>query len=366
MKLEPFALEQWLELHPEVKYNLALSTGPTWKLQELLDLMTDEEKQTLLQGKVAYCPSRGNASLRHAIAEWYGVDQDEVQIVTGASEALLSLFFHAAEPGANVVVPSPGFPPFTAVPESLGIETRTYTLRAENEFVLDTDAVLSLVDKHTKLLLVNTPHNPSGAVVPQEILRKLHDILADRGVQLVVDEVYRPIYHGEAYPTAASLPHSIVLGDLSKAFCLSGLRIGWIIDRDKARLEEHWNARSYFTISNTYVGEALAETAVRNREAIFARAREVAEVNLRHLEAFFSEHRDHLEWVRPTGSFTAFPRLVARDDSRPFCERAAERGVLLAPGDCFGFPQHFRMGFGACDEGFDEALTILGGVLKEI
>ncbi len=305
-------------------------------------------------------------TLRQAVAQWYGVDKDEVQIVTGASEALLSLFFHAAEPGANVVVPSPGFPPFTAVPESLGIETRTYTLRAEDEFALDADAVLSLVDDHTKLLLVNTPHNPSGAVVAPEILRKLHDITAERGVQLVVDEVYRPIYHGEAYPTAAALPHAIVLGDLSKAFCLSGLRIGWIIDRDEIRLEGHWNARSYFTISNTYVGEALAETAVRNREAIFVRAREVAEANLRRPRGLLFEHGDRLSWIRPTGSFTAFPRLVAHDDSRPFCERAAELGVLLAPGDCFGFPQHFRLGFGACDEGFDEALAILSEVLKEL
>ncbi|HXV64961.1 MAG TPA: pyridoxal phosphate-dependent aminotransferase, partial [Vicinamibacteria bacterium] len=105
--------------------------------------------------------------------------------------------------------------------------------------------------------------------------------------------------------------------------------------------------------------------AVRNRDAIFDRARAVSETNLASLDGFFHDHSNHLEWVRPPGGMTGFPRLVHAQDTRPFCESAAARGVLLAPGDCFGVPNHIRLGFGACTEGFDQALDGVSAALSD-
>src|SRR5713226_1727088 len=93
------------------------------------------------------------------------VSVESVQIVTGASEALLILMWLAAEPGANVVVPLPGFTTFTALPESLGLETRFYRIRKENDFRIDVEEVKKLADARTKLILVNSPHNPTGTTV---------------------------------------------------------------------------------------------------------------------------------------------------------------------------------------------------------
>ncbi len=146
---------------------------------------------------------------------------------------------------------------------------------------------------------------------------------------------------------------------------MAGLRVGWIIDRNRKRLEKHRNARSYFTISNGVFGEGLAEVTVRNRDRIFERARTTAARNLALLDSFFGEHEESLSWVRPQGGFTAFPSLTSGEDARALCRRVAERGVLLAPGDCFGYPSHLRLGFGACEGGFAEALGTFSAVLRK-
>src|SRR6204780_4044003 len=138
MQLKPFLLDIWLDAYEHgIEFNLAASTGPSWTLNEILSLAKDEERERFLNQKIVYSRPAGADGLGSAIAEMHGVDTDAVQVVTGASEALLILMWLAAEPGANVIVPRPGFTTFSALPESLRLETRFYTLRKENEFRID-------------------------------------------------------------------------------------------------------------------------------------------------------------------------------------------------------------------------------------
>jgi len=367
MKLRTFLLDEWLERYEgKIRYNLAASTGPSWNLEDLRRLMTEEENEIFQKTPLTYQPGHGTESLRRELAAMYGTKADEIQITTGAAEALLAIFFLAAEPGANVVLPYPGFPPFHAIPESFGLEVRRYELGAKNGFAFDLERVASLVDERTKLVLVNSPHNPTGAVISEADIRALEELTVKRGAQLVVDEVYHPIYRGSAPRSAGEYTRATILGDFSKAFSLSGIRVGWILERDPKRREEYWNARAYFSISNNFPGELIAEVAVRNRETIFDRAREVVASNLSILDQLFREHREILGWVRPEGGMTAFPWLVDGDNARPFCEEAAAKGVLLVPGDCFGFPSHFRLGFGACADGYEKAVEILSGTVAAV
>ena len=170
------------------------------------------------------------------------------------------------------------------------------------------------------------------------------------------DEVYHPIYHGPAARSASRLQHATVLGDFSKALCLSGLRTGWMLERDAKRRERYLNARSYFTVSNTALGEHLAVLAIEQRDGIYARAQNIAGANLKLLDQLIAEHRDIVRWVRPGGGMIAFPWLTAGGDARALCRGLAERGVLVAPGDCFGMPSHFRVGFAASGERFRAAI----------
>ena len=197
MKLPPFLLDQWLDqkfsANTSIEYDLGSSTGPVWTFRELLALAGDGGLERLLDTALSYTPAGGSLELRQAIASMENVDPDDVQVVTGAAEALVILFFLAAEPGVNVVLPSPGFPTNMALPEGLNIEIRRYTLRPENGFAVDLDQIRGLVDQNTRIVLVNSPHNPTGAVLSDKEMESLHDFCAERGIQFISDEVYHRI-----------------------------------------------------------------------------------------------------------------------------------------------------------------------------
>jgi aspartate/methionine/tyrosine aminotransferase len=366
MQLPPFLLEHWLERFqnatPPVRYDLGASTGPPWTLRELLAL-DDEFAAALGTTRLAYAPARGSASLREAIAAESGTDPESVLVTTGASEAVSILLCLAAGPTRNVVLPKTAFPAFAAVAGAWGLAVRTYELSRDEGFEFSPDAVLAAVDDDTALVLMNTPHNPTGAVAPRAAVERLAAELAVRRIPLVVDEVYHPLYFGAPVPSAASIRNVIVVSDLSKALSLPGLRIGWIIDADAKRRANAFEARSYFTISGSPVTEALATSALRHGAAILARSARVTTANRAVLIQFMEEHRDALAWVPPQGGTVAFPWFVDGRDSRTYCMRLAEKGVLVVPGDCFGAPEHLRVGFGATPEGFAKALDIMASEL---
>lgn len=365
MQLKPFLLDMWLDAHEHnIEFNLAASTGPGWSVNQLLDLAGGEERRRFLEDKLPYSHPAGADGLREAIAEMQQVSVDSVQVVTGASEALLVLMWLAAEPGTNMILPAPGFPTFSALPESLGIETRFYHVIGEKGFAIDIEEIKRLADARTRLVLINSPHNPTGATISDADMESLHEFTSSRGIQLVSDEVYHPVYHGRETKSAARLPHATVINDFSKAFSIPGVRTGWIIEHDAARRRQYWNARAYFSISNSTPAETLAEIAVRKRDIILEKTKRVASRNLELLDGFMARHRDRLGWIRPQGGVTAFPWLLEKEDARPFCEAAAQRGVLLAPGDCYDEPSYFRLGFAASGDEFKLALARLGELVQ--
>jgi DNA-binding transcriptional MocR family regulator len=108
----------------------------------------------------------------------------------------------------------------------------------------------------------------------------------------------------------------------------------------------------------------LAEFAMRHRDAVLGKTQKTASLNLSQLDAFMFEHREAIGWIPPRGGMTAFPWLLSGENSRAFCQAAAERDILLAPGDCFEVPSHFRLGFGATNEKFPDALLRLGELIS--
>jgi aspartate/methionine/tyrosine aminotransferase len=365
VQLKPFLLDKWLDSYEhDIEFDLAASTGPRWTVNEILNLAGEEERQRFLNHELVYSRPAGADGLREAIAEMHDVSAECVLVMTGASEALVVLMWLAAEPRANVILPRPGYEPFSALPESLGIETRFYGIRKENNFAIDVEEIMRLADVRTKLILVNSPHNPTGATVSDAEMETLHEFTSTRGIQLVNDEVFHPIYHGRGTKSTSRLPQATVIHDFSKAFSLPGVRTGWMIEHDRKRRERYWNARTYFSISNNSAGEMLAEIAMRKRDVVLSKTQETATRNLEHVDRFMVEHHETLGWIRPQGGMTAFPWLVSGENARPFCQAAAEQGILLAPGDCFNCPPHFRLGFAATGPEFPRALDRLGKFVK--
>jgi aspartate/methionine/tyrosine aminotransferase len=360
MHLPPFALDLWLSKYrfatPPIRYDLASSTGPGWTLRELLDLGGASARSELESLALSYLPASGSAALRRRIAALDDVDPDWVVVTTGASEALLALMCMVAEPGASVLVPSPGFPAFAVHAQVWGLGVKTYQLARERGFEHTVQAIVAATDESTRLVVVNSPHNPSGAVMPAEEL-------AARGALLAVDQVYHPLYLGSPRPSAARIPNTVVIGDMSKALSLGGLRVGWIIDRVAERRERLAEARGYFTVSGSPVTEGLAGIALASADRILARARAVVGANLASLDRFVGAHAATIAWVKPAGGTTAFPWFTDGRDARPFAEALATQGVLVTPGDCFGARDHFRVGLGAAPAMFTDALAIISRAL---
>lgn len=367
MDLPPFLLDHWLARHsfatPPIAYDLASSTGPKWTVAELLALGAGASLDDAVLG---YAPSEGSRALRDAIGAFLGVDPDWVVVTLGASEAFSILLCTAARPGANVVLPRPGYPAFDPMAGVWGLTVRHARLSREQGFRQRAKDVLDAVDGKTVLALVNTPHNPAGTVMPREEIEELAGALHRKGVPLIVDEVYHPLYFGEPQVSAASIPNVIAMGDMSKALSLAGLRLGWLVESERERREQMIDARSYFTISSSPLLERLAVHAFANREALLGRLQAVAGENLVLLRAFMERVSDVLAWAEPQGGTVCFPWFRDRRDSRPFCERLAANGVLVAPGDCFGMPEHMRVGFALLNrEKFLEGLAIFERVLRE-
>jgi aspartate/methionine/tyrosine aminotransferase len=270
----------------------------------------------------------------------------------------------AADRDASIVLPFPAFPAMPAMSQAWALGVQTYTLERSNGFAHSADAILAAVGTSTRLVLINTPHNPTGSVMQESELRRLAGLLDERAIPLLVDEVYHPLYFGAEIPSAAKVSNAIVISDFSKAFSLSGLRLGWIIDRDPKRREQLIDLRSYFTISSSPLTEAIGAHALAHPAAILGRLKEVAQANFAMLKQFMGRHSDTLGWIPPKGGTVAFPWLLDGRDSRPICHALAREGVLVAPGDCFGLAEHFRLGVGAQATGFQDALDIASRVLS--
>jgi aspartate/methionine/tyrosine aminotransferase len=366
MKVPPFKLDAWLAKHefatPPIRYNLASSTGPLWTLGELMALGNGDMRM-LRDLKLSYAPPEGGKLLREGIAKLHGVDPDHVQVMTGASEALIALTCHFAAPGASIVLPRPAYPALPVLARAWGMQVREYELRPQAGFAQTAEGVLAAVDDSTRVVFVNTPHNPAGSIMPANEQLKLAQMLAARGIPLIVDEVYHPLYHGAPVASAANLPNTIVLGDFAKALSMPGLRIGWVIDADVQRRSALLDLRSYFTISCSPLSEAIGAHVLAHSGEVFARLQAVSGPNLALLAKFMHEHREVLGWTPPAGGTTCFPWLRDGRDARPLCERLAREGVLVAPGDCFDMPAHFRIGVGALTSGYPEALDLFRAVL---
>ncbi|HEU4778832.1 MAG TPA: pyridoxal phosphate-dependent aminotransferase [Steroidobacteraceae bacterium] len=366
MKAPPFKLDAWLAAHdfamPPIRYNIASSTGPLWTLAELMSL-GGGRIDTLGDLTLSYAPPQGSKLLRERVAALHGADPDDVLVMTGASEAIVALSCLFAEPGGSIVIPKPAYPAVAVLARAWGLAVREYTLDREQGFEQTAEGVLTAVDSSTRVVFVNTPHNPTGSVMAPAEQRRLAEELAGRSIPLIVDEVYHPLYFGQASPSAAALHNTIVLGDFAKALSIPGLRVGWLIDRDARRREALLDLRSYFTISCSPLTEAIGAHALAHAPEIISRLEQTARGNLALFTGFMDEHRSVLGWAPPGGGTTCFPWLRDGRDSRPLCEMLAKAGVLAAPGDCFEMPPHLRVGLGAMRSGYADALGIFGEVL---
>jgi aspartate/methionine/tyrosine aminotransferase len=350
MRLDPFKLERYFARHEfNVGYTMCSSDCESWSVGELLALEPGAE-EALGRHWLGYTESAGSPALRAAIARLYAaIDPRDVLVHAGAEEAIF-LFMHAAlAPGDHAIVHWPCYQSLLDVASSAGCEVSRWEARAADGWRLDFDELRSLLRPSTRVIVVNTPHNPTGFLMPRREYEALLALADERGITVFSDEVYRELEHDAAdrLPAACDVSaRAVSLGVMSKAYGLAGLRIGWVATRNAALRERMAALKDYTTICCSAPSEFLAELALRHREHLVQRNLGIIRRNLALLDGFFARHAGRFDWVRPHAGPIAFPRLSG-EHVENFCERVRERaGVLLLPGTLYDHPgNHFRLGF---------------------
>jgi aspartate/methionine/tyrosine aminotransferase len=367
MRLPAFKLERYFARHEfSAPCVLCASDCESVTVADLLGLEPDA-RERLDRLALGYTQSPGSPALRQEITRLYQtIRREEVLVHSGAEEAIF-LFMHAAlGPGDHAVIHHPCYQSLRDVPRSLGCRVSEWEADEREGWRLTAEGLTRLLRPNTRVIVLNTPHNPTGYLMPEETFREVSEIAEANGIVLFSDEVYRESEHEaiDRLPAACDLnPRAVSLGVMSKTYGLPGLRIGWVATRNAAILEGMAALKDYTTICASAPGEFLAEVALRHREALTKRNRRIIHDNLRLLDEFLDRHADRFRWERPKAGPIGFPRLL-RGSAERFCEAAVrDAGVLLLPGSVYDDPEeHFRIGFGR--RNFPEGLTRLAELLK--
>lgn len=351
MRIPPFKLERYFARYEfNVDYLLCSSDCQPLTIADLLALEPDAHDQ-FQQQWLGYTECEGSPSLRRQICGLYRtIEPDQVLVHTGAEEAIF-LFMHAAlDTDDHVIVHWPCFQSLVEVARSIGCQVTLWQAREENGWSLDIDELQRLIQPNTKVIVVNTPHNPTGYHMSHETFQKVNQIAQANRIILFSDEVYRGLEYqvADRLPAACDLgEHPVSLGVMSKTYGLAGLRIGWIATRHSPIYAKIASLKDYTTICNSAPSEFLAELALRQRETLVKRNVEIITSNLAVLDRFFQRYANRFAWQQPKAGPIAFPRLIGEEvDS--FCNDLVQKAsVLLLPGTVYDdHGNHFRIGFG--------------------
>ena len=353
MKIPAFKLEEfWKKYEFTAPYLLCCSDTESWKLNEILELADPESKKLWESLSLGYTESPGLPILRKEISHLYSlIESDQVLTFAGAEEGIYCSMRTLIEPGDHVIIIDPCYQSLATLPQSFGADITRIVLDSKNQWQLDLKEVETVFRSDTKLLVLNYPHNPTGAILIKEVYEGLIELARKRGTYIFCDEVYRYLEIDEAkkLPSIAdAYEKGIALNVMTKAFGLAGLRIGWLATQDVDFLQRVGSYKLYTSICNSAPSEILALIALRAKDKILKKNRKVMLDNLKILESFVGRHQNLLSWVLPQSGTMAVLELLLPVSIEKFSEELVEKmGVLIMPGNVFDLPGNFfRVGFG--------------------
>ncbi len=367
---KPFALERFFAEHEfSAQYLLCSSDCESFPIRELL-AMEDNAVDRGLDLRLGYTETRGAPTLRMAIADQYaGIGANDVFVHAGAEEAILNFCLATLSAGDRVVVNEPCYQSLAEIPRALGCELRPWKLRDDGKrWRLDPDELPGLSGGKARLIVMNAPHNPTGALPTRGEFEAIVNYARKTGAVLFVDEVYRRLEREPSRRLPAvceAYENGVSLDVLSKHAGLAGLRIGWLASKRRDLLDAVAQVKDYNSICSSAPSEFLAEIALHNLDRIVGRNRSIVARNLALFERFLAERPDFASWTPPEGGSIGFPRLADGSDAEELAVRLVrETGVLILPGAYYGYdPSCFRVGYGRANmpEALDRLSSWLDG-----
>lgn len=352
MKIKPFAVEEWMNAwEVGAKYNIAETCVDSISMNELFEL-TGEDKTEFLNRlcarRLSYGDIEGLPEFRKGVCGLYKTLNIENIVPThGASGANHHVFYSLISPGDRVVSIMPTYQQLYSIPESYGADVQVLHLRKENNYLPDLEKLRRLVTPETKMICINNPNNPTGALMSEQLLREIVEIARSADAWILCDEVYRHLSQEDDWcPSIVDLyEKGISVSSMSKVFSLAGLRLGWIATHDRSVVKSCLSHRDYNLVSCGVFDEMLAAAALKHRDKLLERSRKIVRENLQILDDWVSSE-PHVSYVKPKAGTTALVYYDLDIPSYEFCEEMYKKtGAFVTPGDCFEVPHSMRIGY---------------------
>jgi aspartate/methionine/tyrosine aminotransferase len=326
-----------------IEYNLAESS--------VQDAIFQDLKLNLDQLVLAYGHHAGIPALRELLAAPYsGIAADDVLITAGAAAALFIVATSLLDKKDHLIVMRPNYATNIETPKAIGCEIDYVDLHFEKKFEPDITFIESLIQPNTRYISITTPHNPTGVVISEQALKQLIQIVEKHNCYLLVDETYRDLSYDTLPPLAATLSNRVIsVSSVSKAFGLPGIRIGWLITRNKQLQETFLAAKEQIFLCNSVVDEEIALQFLQYKAQHLPAIQKKVQANFQILNTWMHQ-QSFLEWVPPEAGVICFPRLKKemKADMPAFYDTLYHRyKTLVGPGHWFDMDQRYmRIGYG--------------------
>lgn len=336
----------------------------------------DAACEALNSGYTHYGPSAGDPELRETIAahmlktRGLACEADEVVVVPGAKPIIYWGITACVNPGDEVIYPNPGFPIYESMINFVGGKPVPIALREKNEFRLDVEELRSLVTDHTKMIILNSPQNPTGGVLTLEDLQGIAEVAIEKDLWVMTDEPYESILYEGTHHSIAVLPgmkeRTILIDGFSKAYAMTGWRLGYgVMNKELAaavaRLQT--NCTSCTSAFTQRAGIAALKGSMEPTQAMvaeFKRRRDVIVDGLNSLPG--------VSCLRPHGAFYVFPNITGTGmDCRTMAKRCMEEaGVAVLAGTAFGEygEGYLRLSYANSVENIQKAIAQIGEMLS--
>jgi aspartate/methionine/tyrosine aminotransferase len=346
----------WAKFKPPVRYPLTSSEVPHFRMDRLPITLADLEMDGASHPR--YAP------LREAIGKRYGVPSERIVAADGTSMANFLAMATLISPDDEVLIERPTYEPLIGAASFLGGQIRRFERKAENRFQVDPRAVADAMSERTRLVVLTNLHNPSGALIEDEVLRELGSLARARGVRILIDEVYLDSAVLPR-PSAAHLgPEFVCTNSLTKVYGLSGLRCGWILAKPDLA-ERMWRLNDLFGVNQAHQAERLGCIAFERLDAINGDNPAILSRNRATWNAFVAGRGD-LDCMPAEHGITVFPRWAGGDTDRLDAHLREKYDAAIVPGCWFEMPNHFRVGLGWGTEMLSEGLSRLGQALDDL
>jgi len=342
---------------PETKASLSNSCAESMSIGQLLKITHG----SINSCKLHYASVAGSQAFRESVLTFHsalnkgehGLTPEHVVSFCGAQEALAAIYKSVLLPGDEVIVTTPSYPSLVYMAKQIGCRVKQIQLKEAQQWRLSFSEVKKAISEHTKLIVLNSPHNPCGSIIDKTLRQEVLSLAKRYDCYLLSDDVSQASnYLGQDLShDYLSYEKAISVSVMSKSFGLAGIRVGWVISRNEALLDRLLAFKTQGSICTSIVDEQLASLALRYHDKIVERNNQIIHSNYNAFQQFVTEYAEFISWCPPQAGILSVAHIKTNAPIETWSFQLAKHfQVLVLPACLFGLEGNYvRIGLGQLD-----------------